>query len=141
MNFNLKRAAVIGTTLTLCALSAESSAQPAAPSPLDASAAARFAGLTLSCLHREYPIKIAHVMDSDVDARPPHLLTPAFYGCFDWHSDVHGHWLLVRLIRLYPNAPFAQKARAEIARSLTPANIAGEVAYLERGGRASFERP
>src|SRR3569833_756904 len=141
MNFNLKRAVVIGTTLTLFALSAHSSGQPATPATLDASVAARFAGLALSCLHREYPNKIAHVMDSDADARPPHLLTPAFFGCYDWHSDVHGHWLLVRLVRLYPNAPFAQKARAELARSLTPTNIAGEVAYLEREDRASFERP
>jgi DUF2891 family protein len=141
MNFNLKRAALSGITLTLSALSAQSSAQPAGPPPLDSSAAARFAGLALSCLHREYPNKIAHVMDSDADMRPPHLLTPAFYGCYDWHSDVHGHWLLVRLIRLYPNAPFAQKARTELARSLTPTNIAGEVAYLEHAGRGSFERP
>jgi hypothetical protein len=109
--------------------------------PLDPSAAARFAGLALSCLHREYPNKIAHVMESDADALPPHVLTPAFYGCFDWHSDVHGHWLLVRLARLYPNAPFASQARAELARSFTPQNIAGEVSYLKRDDRASFERP
>src|SRR3569833_482992 len=141
MNFNLKRAVVIGTTLTLFALSAHSSGQPATPATLDASVAARFAGLALSCLHREYPNKIAHVMDSDADARPPHLLTPAFFGCFDRHSDVHGLWLLVRLSRLYPSAPFAKKARTELARSLTPTNIAGEVAYLARDGRASFERP
>jgi hypothetical protein len=108
---------------------------------LDAAAAARFAGLALSCLHREYPAKIAHVMNSDADARPPHELTPAFYGCFDWHSDVHGHWLLVRMVHLFPDAPFATNARAELARSLTPEHIAGEVAYLKREGRASFERP
>lgn len=94
---------------------------------LDVSAASRFATLALSCLHREYPNKIAHVMDSDADARAPHELTPAFYGCYDWHSDVHGHWLLVRLLRLYPDAPFAASARAEISRSLTPEHIAGEV--------------
>jgi hypothetical protein len=119
--------------------SAPISTTPSAP--LDITAASRFAGLALSCLHREYPNKIAHTMDSDADAQPPHVLTPAFYGCFDWHSDVHGHWLLVRLIRLYPNASFAPMARAELARSLTPANIAGEVAYIQREGRASFERP
>jgi hypothetical protein len=114
-------------------------ATPAAS--LDVTAAARFAELALSCLHREYPNKIAHVMDGDRDALPPHVLTPAFYGCYDWHSDVHGHWLLARLARLYPDAPFASRARAEIARSLTPENIAGEVSYLEREDRASFERP
>ena len=113
----------------------------AATQPLDPNAAARFAGLALACLHKEYPNKIAHVMESDADALPPHVLTPAFYGCFDWHSDVHGHWLLVRLSRLYPNAAFATQARAELARSLTPQNIAGEVTYLKREDRASFERP
>ena len=114
---------------------------PATTQPLDPSAAARFAGLALSCLHKEYPNKIAHVMESDADALPPHTLTPAFYGCFDWHSDVHGHWLLVRLAHLYPNAAFASQARAELARSFTPENIAGELAYMKREDRASFERP
>jgi hypothetical protein len=68
-------------------------------------------------------------------------LTPAFYGCFDWHSDVHGHWLLVRLLRLRPQAAFASTAREELGRSLSDENIAGEVAYLQGEGRASFERP
>jgi hypothetical protein len=111
------------------------------PQGLDAAAAARFAGLALACLHREYPAKISHVLASDTDALPPRQLTPAFYGCLDWHSDVHGHWLLVRLLRLMPDAPFAAKAREDLARSLTPATIAGELAYLRRPDRASFERP
>ena len=114
---------------------------PAPPPPLDPAAATRFAGLALSCLHREYPNKIAHTMASDADALPPHVLTPAFYGCFDWHSDVHGHWLLVRLLRLYPDAPFASQARAELARSFTPDNIATEVSHLTRADRSEFERP
>jgi streptogramin lyase len=109
--------------------------------PLDAAAAERFAELALKCLHQEYPSHISHTLESDTDARPPHELTPSFYGCYDWHSDVHGHWLLVRLVRLFPDAPFAAKARAELARSLTAENIAGEVAYFKREGRASFERP
>jgi hypothetical protein len=108
---------------------------------MDPAAAARFAGLALKCLHAEYPNHISHTMDSDADAQPPHVLNPAFYGCFDWHSDVHGHWLLVRLLRLFPDAPFAPLARSELARSLTAENIGGEVAYLKRAGRASFERP
>ena len=108
---------------------------------MDPAAAARFAGLALKCLHAEYPNHISHTMDGDADARPPHALNPAFYGCYDWHSDVHGHWLLVRLVRLNPDAPFARMARAELARSLTAENIAGEMAYLKRADRASFERP
>ncbi len=108
---------------------------------MDPNAAARFAGLALKCLHDEYPSHISVTMDRDSDARPPRELTPAFYGCFDWHSDVHGHWLLVRLLRLLPDAPFAAQARAELKRSFTAENIAGELEFLKHPGRASFERP
>ena len=108
---------------------------------LSAEAAGRFAALALKCLHQEYPNHISHTLAGDADVRAPHELTPAFYGCFDWHSDVHGHWLLVRLLRLFPTAPFAAQARAELARTFTAANIAGEVTYLQAAGRASFERP
>ena len=69
------------------------------------------------------------------------MLYPAFYGCFDWHSDVHGHWLLVRLLRLIRRRGSRRRHAAELARSLTPQNIAGEVRYLQHEGRASFERP
>src|SRR3954451_22839786 len=55
--------------------------------------AARFAKLALDCVHKEYPNKIAHALNSDADVKPPRELTPAFYGCYDWHSSVHGHWL------------------------------------------------
>ena len=92
-------------------------------------------------MHREYPNKIAHVLQSDADTQPPRVLTPAFYGCYDWHSSVHGHWLLARLARVFPDTPFAKEARAALAVSLTPANIAAEVAYLRGPGRTSFERP
>jgi hypothetical protein len=115
--------------------------QPAASGSLDAGAAARFAALALKCLHQEYPNHISHTLNSTADARPPHELTPAFYGCLDWHSDVHGHWLLVRLLRLFPDAPFAAQARAELGRSFTPENIEAERQYLRAAGRASFERP
>jgi len=73
--------------------------------------------------------------------QPPRKLTPAFYGCFDWHSSVHGHWMLVRLARTFPDAPFTAEAKAAVKQSLTPENIAAEVAYLKGKGRASFERP
>jgi len=109
--------------------------------PLDEAAAARFAALALKCLHQEYPNHVSLTLNSDADAQPPHLLTPAFYGCLDWHSDVHGHWLLVRLLRLYPGAPFAAPARAKLARSFTAQNMDAEVSYLRGAGRASFERP
>jgi len=112
-----------------------------AASDFDPAQAGRFANLALDCVHKEYPNKIAHAMNSDADLRPPRELTPAFYGCYDWHSSVHGHWLLVRLARLFPNAPFAEPARRAVAQSLTPAHIAQEVKYLSAEGRTSFERP
>jgi hypothetical protein len=113
----------------------------AAEPAFDAAAAQRFADLALGCVHKEYPNKIAHVMASDDDVRPPRELTPSFYGCFDWHSAVHGHWMLARAARTWPDAAFAKQARAALAKSLTKANVAKETAYLEGEGRASFERP
>ena len=108
---------------------------------MDPAAAGRFAQLALSCVHREYPNKISHVLGGDADVRPPRSLTPVFYGCFDWHSSVHGHWLLARLAREFPAAPFAAPARAALAASFTEEKVAAEVAYLKDPGRASFERP
>jgi hypothetical protein len=113
----------------------------ASPLPVDPALAGRFARLALACVHQEYPNKIAHVMSSDADALPPRALTPAFFGCYDWHSSVHGHWLLARLARLLPEAPFAAPAREALGRSLTPSHVAVEAAYLEGKGRVSFERP
>jgi hypothetical protein len=114
-------------------------AQAPTVATVDAQSAARFAQLALACVHQEYPNKIAHVLTSDGDVAPPRELTPAFYGCYDWHSSVHGHWLLARLARTFPDAPFAVPARAALARGLTSANIAREAEYL--AARGSFERP
>ncbi|MBA3831182.1 MAG: DUF2891 domain-containing protein [Chthoniobacterales bacterium] len=122
--------------LPLAALAGEN------PAPrFDARAAERFARLALACVHKEYPNKISHVLNSDADVAPPRKLTPAFCGCYDWHSSVHGHWLLARLARTFPDASFAAEARAALQQSLTRENIAQEVAYLGDKGRASFERP
>jgi hypothetical protein len=110
-------------------------------SSLDSTQAERFARLALDCVHREYPNKVAHVLSGDADVHPPRELTPVFHGCYDWHSAVHGHWLLARLARLLPNAPFASEVRAALARSFKADAVAAEVRYLEGKGRAAFERP
>jgi hypothetical protein len=107
----------------------------------EAHAAERFAKLALQCVHKEYPNKISHVLNSDADVAPPQKLTPAFYGCYDWHSSVHGHWLLARLLRTFPDASFAKAARDALKESLTAENLKSEAAYLRGDGRASFERP
>src|SRR5262245_35147882 len=108
---------------------------------LDDAAAGRFAALALACLHKEYPNKVTHVLNSPADVKAPSELTPAFYGCYDWHSAVHAHWLLVRLIREFPSAPFVADALAALKTNITPERIAGEVDYLNGEGRESFERP
>lgn len=107
----------------------------------DVHAAERFANLALTCVQKEYPNQISHVMNSDADLAPPRKLTPAFYGCYDWHSCVHGHWLLARLARTFPDAPFASRAREALQQDITPENIVQEAAYLSGKGRASHERP
>jgi hypothetical protein len=129
------------TWLTAFGIALPAAADTPAPPALEAAAAGRFAALALKCLHQEYPNHISHTLASDADARPPRQLTPAFYGCLDWHSDVHGHWLLVRLLRQFPQAPFTDDARRALAQSFTDANIAAEVTYLKSAGRTSFERP
>ncbi len=101
----------------------------------------RFARLALDCVHREYPNKIAHVLNSDGDVRPPRELTPAFYGCYDWHSSVHGHWLLTRMLTTRPATPLADDIRAALAQSFTEQNLAAELSYYQGEGRGSFERP
>src|SRR5947207_14600465 len=119
----------------------------AAAEPKDAApgfhekAAERFAKFALACVEKEYPNKISHVLNSDEDVAPPRRLTPAFYGCYDWHSSVHGHWLLVRLLRAFPDAPFVAPARDALRKSLRAENLKQEAAYLRGAGRASFERP
>ena len=124
--------------LALCSTAAF--AEDAAPR-FDEAAADRFARLALACVAREYPNKLSHTMNSDADVAPPRKLTPAFYGCYDWHSSVHGHWLLVRLVRTFPDAPFATEARAALRKNLSAENLRQEAEYLRGEGRASFERP
>jgi hypothetical protein len=101
----------------------------------------RFAVLALDCVKREYPSKISHVMSSDADAAPPRALHPAFSGCFDWHSSVHGHWLLVRLLATDPQTPLRDEIVAKHSDSFRPEKIAAEAAYISAEGRKEFERP
>ena len=102
----------------------------------------RFSQLALECVHKEYPNSIKHMMVSKDDVRSPKQLYPAFYGCLDWHSSVHGHWLLSRIASQYPNTEHYNDIMDSLARSFTPENIAGELAYFNRPNTGtSFERP
>jgi hypothetical protein len=131
----------LGIGVIAAVLGLSGSARAAGEETMNTETVERFAALALACVHQEYPNKLAHVMSSDEDVAPPRELTPAFYGCFDWHSSVHGHWLLVRLAKLYPDAEFVAAARTALGRSLGAERLAAEAAYLAGEGRESFERP
>lgn len=103
--------------------------------------AERFGQLALSCVHHEYPNKIAHVLNSDADVRPPRDLTPVFYGCYDWHSSVHGHWLLTKVASSLPDSEVGKKALLALNKSFTSDGFIAEAGYLRAAGRVSFERP
>src|ERR1041385_6254563 len=107
---------------------------------LTQSQASHFAQLALKCVRQEYPNKLDHTRNEGDEVRGPKSLHPAFYGCFDWHSTVHGHWMLVHLLKTFPNLPEARAIRQALDANLTEKNIAGEVAYLKQANRASFER-
>jgi hypothetical protein len=102
--------------------------------------ASHFAQLALKCISREYPNKPEHVLNDSGDVESPRTLHPAFYGCYDWHSSVHGHWMLVRLLRIFPDLPEAKEIRRAIDSNLRAKNILVEVAYLKEKNRQSFER-
>src|SRR5215469_2043942 len=116
-------------------------ASPAHHEAITGETAQRFARLALDCVHKEYPNKLTHSLNNDADVAPPRKLTPAFYGCYDWHSSVHGHWLLARLARTFPDARFTPEARAALQQSLSKEKLLQEAAYIRAEGRTSFWRP
>ena len=86
--------------------------EPESERALTPTAASRFAQITLACVWREYPNKMDHILHGPEDVRSPKQLHPSFYGCFDWHSAVHGHWMLAKLLRTFPDLPAAVPGRA-----------------------------
>jgi len=103
--------------------------------------AQKFSALALAHVTREYPHKMDHVMAGPADVIGPRAAHPIFYGSFDWHSCVHGYWLLARLLRRLPDISTAVQIEALFTDALTPANVAAECAYLERPESRVFERP
>jgi Protein of unknown function (DUF2891) len=110
----------------------------AAPTPRMAS---RLARVALGHVGREYPNVLVHVLNGPADARTPRALHPIFYGSYDWHSCVHGHWLLARLLRLFPDLPEAPDIARRFDEGFTARAVAGELAYLDAPARGGFERP
>ena len=110
--------------------------------PISPELAGRFSRLALDCVHKEFPNKVSRTTDTAEEMGTPREIFPAFYGCFDWHSSVHGHWLLVRLLREAPaDAPWRDEAIAKLDQSFSPENLAGELANFNRPARGSWERP
>ena len=108
---------------------------------LTAPIANRFAELALGHLTREYPHKLDHVMEGAEDVLGPRTLHPIFFGSFDWHSCVHGYWLLLRTRRLFSGLAVAPRVAALLDEMLVPGKVAGELAYLDRAYTGTFERP
>ena len=108
---------------------------------LDQSTASRFASIALAHVEREYPNKLDHVLRNADDVRSPRDLHPVFYGSFDWHSNVHGFWLLATVLRLCPDLTERRLIEGLFDRQLTPENVVGEVDYLRDPARGTFERP
>ncbi len=100
----------------------------------------KLASLPLDCVQKEYPNKTGHTLGSAEDLAGPQSLHPAFYGCFDWHSAVHGHWSMVRLLRTYPDLEQAARLQTVLRVNLSKENIAQEVAYFESPHNKNFER-
>jgi len=123
------------------AVVAQTSREPAkGASSLTQAEASHFAQLALKCVSKEFPNKPDHTINDATDVRSPRVMHPSFYGCLDWHSSVHGHWMLVRLLRLFPDLPESSQIRAALNANLSAENTAGEVAYLKQPNRQSFER-
>ena len=115
-------------------------AKPPQQMTLTQSEGSHFAALALKCIQKEYPNKPDHTINDAADVRSPREMHPAFYGCLDWHSTVHGHWMLVHLLRLFPDLSEGKQIRAALEANLSEKNITGEIAYLKQPSRASFER-
>jgi hypothetical protein len=103
--------------------------------------AARFADIALGHVTREYPHKLDHAMEGPEDLLRPRALHPIFFGSFDWHSCVHGYWLLLRVRRQFPELPVARRIEALADEMLSQEKVAGELAYLDRAYTGGFERP
>ncbi len=145
---------LIGTALTGCASERDTKPEPvnrwenlstgfskSQPYLLTEERALKLARLSLDCVDRQYPSKQAYVMDGDETVKPPKDLIPAFYGCFDWHSAVHGHWALVRVLKKFPRMSEVASIRATLSAHLSLDNLQKELGFFQAERNAGFERP
>lgn len=130
---------ILALSLSSCQKQAEESSI-ATPIELSLTQANTLAALPLHCIGQEYPNKLGQVLGSDEDLKSPEALRPAFYGCFDWHSAVHGHWSLVVLLNKFPQLENREQIIALLEKHLSPENIAVELAFFKDKNNTSFER-
>lgn len=107
----------------------------------DREMATHFARLALAHVTREYPNKLDHVLLGAEDVQSPSILHPVFFGSFDWHSCVHGYWLLATIRRLHPDLEISARISAQFDAQFTESRMAAEVAYAAHPARGGFERP
>lgn len=100
----------------------------------------RLASLPFGCIQTEYPNKLGQTLHDSTHLKNPKTLHPAFYGCFDWHSSVHGHWSLVSLLRQFPDVNEAKAIRQKLIDNLSKEKIEGELAYFNMKGNTNYER-
>ena len=127
---------IVGFTLTTSVTAADRETNR---TELSLEQAANLMQLPLACAETEYPNKLSQTLRSEEDLASPTDLHPAFYGCFDWHSAVHGHWSMVRLLKEFPDVVGNAQARAILQRHITPENVVKDIDYLR--GNISWERP
>lgn len=101
--------------------------------------AGRFTQLAMDCIEQEYPNKLNQLLGAAEDLKSPRSLHPAFFGCYDWHSSVHGHWMLVKVLREYPGFPEREVIFAQLMKSISSENIAEELSYFKQESQ-SWER-
>ena len=102
--------------------------------------AVNLAQLPLKCIGQEYPNKLNQTLQNETELAGPKALHPAFYGCFDWHSSVHGHWMLVKLLKLFPEVEIKDQIISGLKNNITKENILLEIEYFDRAQEKSFER-
>ena len=142
----MKRGIYVTIGLILLLISGCDSSQPAEVQSsrkaviLTLEQAGHLAALPLECMQTTYPNKLGQTLGSITDLGEPQKLHPAFYGCFDWHSAVHAHWSLVKLLKIFPELEEATEIRQKLEENITAANIMSEVAYFNRSDETSYER-
>jgi hypothetical protein len=135
---------IVGLAVLALLISAGLGARPDArlqtPAGLSLEEADRLAQLPLKCMQQEFPNKPGETLAAAADIGSPRGMHPAFYGCFDWHSSVHGHWMLVKLLKTFPGLKERERIRGRLAENISAENILAEVRYFRRNEENSFER-